>query len=138
MTQILAYLTFKGNCRAAMEFYRDCLGAELRLQTVGDTPMAAQMPPDSHGMIMHADLTKGGLRLMASDLVGDYPFNPGDTISLMLYCDTEAEVRGYFAKLSAGGTVNQPLEEQFWGAVYGDLTDKFGLRWMLNWDKPKT
>ena len=55
----------------------------------------------------------------------------------MLACESEGEIKAYFEALSSGGAVHQALGTQFWGATYGDLTDKFGLRWMLNWEPPK-
>lgn len=136
MASINPYLTFAGTCREAMSFYRDCLDAELSIMTVGESPAAAQMPKESHGMVMHALLKKGALTLMASDMVGPGDLRRGNDIALMLYCSTEEEIRTFFPKLAAGGTINTDLREEFWGAVYGDITDKFGLRWMLNYDKP--
>ena len=136
MAQINAYLHFNGNCREAMTFYQECLGGELTMQTVAETPTASQMPPEAQQQIMHANLTRGGLTLMASDMMREAPLH-GNTISLMLYCSSEEEIDRCFASLSAGGTVNFPLTQQFWGAVYGELTDQFGLNWMLNFDKPQ-
>lgn len=136
MTQINPYLHFRGNCREAMTFYHDCLGGDLTVQTIGESPMAGQMPPEAQQQIMHALLAKGNLMLMASDMMQEPPAH-GNTISLMLYCDSEAEIRDYFARLSEGGTVNYPLAQQFWGATYGELTDKFGINWLLNFDNPR-
>mgnify|MGYP001811227373 CR=1 FL=1 len=137
MPQINAYLTFDGNCHQAMEFYRDALGGTLNLQTIGESPMAAQMPTANHGLVMHAHLAAEGFALMASDMSPDEGVKPGNNIALMLYCGSEAEIRQYFAKLSAGARSTKPLKEEFWGSVYGEVEDQFGLRWMLNWDKPK-
>jgi PhnB protein len=137
MATINAYLAFDGNCREAMTFYRDCLGGELSLMTVGESQVAAQMPKETQGSIMHAALTKAGLTLMASDTMGNFALVRGNTVSLMLYCQTEEEIRASFSKLSVGGTVNTELKEEFWGSIYGDITDKFGIRWMFNYDKPK-
>jgi len=136
MASINAYLTFDGNCAEAMSFYRDCLGAELTLMKVGDSPAASQLPKETHDMIMHAALTKGSLSLMASDLMGHDEFRPGNTVSLMLQCSSEEEIRSTFSKLKVGGKVTTDLKVEFWGAMYGDVTDKFGLRWMFNWEKP--
>ena len=136
MTHINAYLHFRGNCREAMTFYHDCLGGDLSMQTVGESPMANQMPPEAQQHIMHALLAKEDLMLMASDMMQEAPAH-GNTISLMLYCSSEDEIRSYFSKLSVGGTVKFPLAEQFWGAIYGELTDKFGMNWLLNFDKPR-
>jgi PhnB protein len=137
MAQIDAYLTFDGNCREAMSFYSDCLGGELKMMSVGESPVAGQMPPEARGLIMHASLTKGPLTLMASDMVGKGALVRGNTISLMIMCESEEQLRAFFSKLSVGGKVSQPVKQEFWGALYGDLTDKFGMRWMLNFEKPK-
>jgi len=137
MTQIIAYLTFNGTCKQAMTFYKECLGGELRMQTVGETPAASQFPPEAKSMIMHAALTNDSIALMASDMIMSNPIVQGNTVSLMLNCSSEEEIRKLFSKLSAGGKVGHPLKEEFWGSIFGDFTDKFGMRWMLNWDKPK-
>ena len=137
MTTLNAYLTFDGNCREAMTFYAACLGAELHLMTVGDSPAAAQMPAERHHHIMHSSLTKGSIALMASDLLGHDEFRPGNTITLMLQCSSEEEIRSLFARLARGAEVEAELKMEFWGAMYGALTDKFGLRWMFNYEVPK-
>jgi PhnB protein len=138
MATINAYLTFDGDCREAMTFYRDCLGADLKLMTVGESPVAAQLPVGTHSMIMHAALTKGPLTLMASDMMEQgAALSRGNSMCLMLYCSSEEEIRSYFAKLSAGGKVMTELKVEFWGSMYGDVVDKFGTRWMLNYDQPK-
>lgn len=136
MTRINAYLAFGGDCRQAMSFYKECLGGELTMQTVGESPMAEQMPPEAQQQIMHASLVKDELVLMASDMLQGELLQ-GNTMSLLLDCGSEEEVKRFFSGLSAGGKVNAPLMEQFWGATFGDLTDRFGVRWMLNYAKPK-
>ncbi len=135
MTQIIAYLTFNGNCREAMTFYQECLGGELTLQTIGETPLSDQMPDSIKGYILHASLAKDGLALMASDMVPESGLQVGNAISLMLGCSSEAEIRYCYEKLSAGGQVTHPLEDTFYGALMGDFTDKFGHHWILNFDK---
>ncbi len=132
-TQIVAYLYFGGNCREAMEFYHACLGGELQLMAVKDTPASAGgFPAGSEDLIMHSELHKGGLTLMASDmLMGE--IRPGNQIELMLNCSSEAELHTFFAALSKGGKVNQPVRTEFWGAVFGQLNDRFGIGWMLNY-----
>jgi PhnB protein len=136
MTSIIAYLHFNGNCREAMTFYQACLGGTLVLQTVGESAMASQTPPETHQDIMHSMLSSGGIALMASDM-GKGQFVHGNSISLMISCDTEEEINSYFARLAEGGTVQFPLAVQFWGSIYGELTDKFGLTWTMNCDQPK-
>jgi PhnB protein len=136
MKQLNPYLHFDGNCREAMEFYSKCLGGELKLMTIGDSPMASQMPPGMKNGIMHSTLEGGGVSLMASDMMDPKGFIKGNTISLCIVGSTKSEIEKYFAKLSAGGKVIHPLEQMFFG-TYGDLTDKFGIHWMFEADLPK-
>ena len=138
MASIVAYLTFNGPCREAMNFYKDAFGGELNIMTVGQSPAAAQMPKEAHDLVMHADLKSGSLALMASDNIGGKtPVTVGSAINLMVNCSSEAEIRSIFPKLAVGGKVNSELKVEFWGSLYGDITDKFGIRWMLNFDMPK-
>ena len=135
MTQINSYLTFGGNCREAMTYYKKCLGGELELQTIGESPMADRMPKEMKGCILHSTLKTSGFVLMGSDMTPETGLKKGNSVSLMLHCQSEADIRMYFDKLSDGGTVLHPLENTFWGAILGDLTDKFGNNWILNFDK---
>ena len=137
MTYIAPYLTFNGNCREAMTFYKEALGGELSLMTMGESPAGAQARAEDKNKIMHAALTNDRLVLMASDNMGMDPATHGTSINIMLNCSTEEEIRRVFGKLSTGGKVIHPLKEEFWGSIFGDFRDRFGLRWMLNWDKPK-
>lgn len=85
--------------------------------------------------ILHATLTKNSLVLMGSDMVPESGFVKGNSISLSLNCDSEAEIKVLYTKLSKGGKADHPLEETFWGALFGRLTDKFGNHWLLNYNK---
>lgn len=135
MTQINAYLNFTGNCRQAMEFYKDCLKAELTLQTVAGSPAEQQCPAAMRDAILHSTLQKGALLLMGSDMSGPEGITPGNNIALSLNCSSEEEINDFFNKLSAGGQILHPLRAEFWGATFGVFIDKFGIRWMLNYDK---
>ncbi len=137
MAPITPYLFFDGNCREAMTFYKDCLGGELHLNEIGQSPGADQMPPEARKKIMHAALSDGagGSLLMASDWMSNSVMAPGNNISLSLHCASDDQIRSLFAKLSEGGKVTNPLADQFWGATFGMLTDKFGIAWMLNFDR---
>ena len=137
MKQLGAYLRFDGNCREAMTFYKDCLGGELSMQTVGESPMAKQLPPQAQKNIMHSSLVKGKVVLLGSDMVDPGKRTNGNSISLFIECDSEEEIKTCFAKLAAGGKVDMPLKTEFWGATFGMLTDKYGNEWMLNYEKPK-
>ena len=135
MKNINSYLTFSGNCREAMNYYKDCLGGELSLQTVGDSPLSEKMPPEMKKCILHSTLTSGPVILMASDMVSEEGLQKGNAVSLMLDCSSEDEIKNLYTKLSDGGKANHPLENTFWGAVFGDLTDKFGNHWLLHFEK---
>ena len=135
MAQINAYLNFNGNCREAMTFYKKCLGGELTVQTVEGSPIEFQCPASMRHQVLHASLLKGNLVLMASDMIEPEGFIKGNTISLSLNCSSEREIKTFFSRLSSGGRITHPLEKQFWGATFGVLTDKYGIKWMLNYDK---
>ncbi len=135
MTQINAYINFNGSCREAMTFYKECLDAELTMQTIGGSPIEAQCPASMKDQIMHASLTKGALLLMGSDMTGPGGFVKGNDMALSLNCSSEEEINAFFSKLSEGGEIIDPLKIKFWGAMFGVITDKFGIRWMLHYDK---
>lgn len=125
------YLAFGGNAREAMEFYRNALGGELRINTFGEygDPSA----PGANG-VMHAMLeTDAGFALMASDLPpGSGGAPAGGNISISISGDDDEKLRGYWDKLSEGAQVTMPLEKQMWGDVFGQLTDRFGVSWMVD------
>ena len=137
MTSINSYLTFNGNCREAMTFYQRCLGGELSFQTIGESPLSDKMPLQMKASILHATLINGSLVIMASDMTSEKGIIKGNSVSLMLNCSSEKEIRTYYKKLSSGGNADHPLEDTFWGALFGDLTDKYGNHWLLNFTKPK-
>ena len=135
MNTITAYLTFNGNCREAMTFYKECLGGELNMQAVQDSPMAAQMPAAAQAKILHASLVSNGIEFLATDMIGPSGFAGGNNIALCLNCGSEHDTRKFFKNLADGGQVLHPLEDTFWSALFGMLTDKFGINWMFNYDK---
>ena len=134
MTQIHSYLHFNGNCREAMTFYKECLGGELTLQTVGESPMSEKMPPQIKDLVLHASLTNVGLILLGSDMSPQNLIR-GNAIDIMLDFSSEEEIKATFQKLSEDGIIDHSLEETFWGATFGNLTDKFGTPWMFNFTK---
>jgi PhnB protein len=140
--EITAYLNFDGNCREAMTFYQKCLGAELQMMAFSDMPPAPGQPPvpkEVKDRIMHARLAKGPTVLMASDTMPGMgqPFQQGNNSSLALGCESVQEVDKLFAALSEKGKPIMPPQETFWAARFGMLTDKFGVNWMFNFEKPK-
>ena len=88
--------------------------------------------------ILHATLTKDAVVLMGSDMVAQSGLIKGNAVSLMLDCSSEEEIKNCYQKLSAGGSEDHAIEDSFWGAMFGDLTDKFGNHWLLHFDKNKT
>ncbi len=129
------YISFDGNAREAMEFYAGALGGTLRISTFGEFGADDQAIA---GKVMHGMLeTDSGFTLMGADTPPGMPYNPGDNIAISLSGDDEAELRGYWDKLSEGGTVTVPLEKQMWGDVFGMLTDQFGIGWMVNIGPPR-
>ncbi len=124
------YISFKGQARDAMEFYRSIFGGELRVTTFGEfnTPHA-----DVADQIMHSMLeTPSGYTIMASDTPPGMEHNPGTNITVSLSGDDGDELHGYWEKLSEGGTVTVPLEKQMWGDEFGACVDRFGIPWMVN------
>ena len=134
MTKINSFLTFNGNCREAMTFYKECLGGELTQQTVGELQMAEQMPAQMKESILHSMLTSESIVIMGSDMAPETGLIKGNSVSLMLNFSNEEETRRIYTNLSKGGNATHPLEVTFWGALFGNLTDKFGNQWMLNFD----
>jgi PhnB protein len=138
MKVTVAFLHFDGNCREAMEFYRHCFEAELFLLPFSGAPAdvlpgAAKAPE----RIMHATLSKGATFLMAADTMPGAPFQRGNDFSLAVECESLQEQERLFAALGQNGKVTMPLQDTFWGARFGMLTDRFGLRWMFNFPLPK-
>ncbi|HLZ85923.1 MAG TPA: VOC family protein [Puia sp.] len=134
-TQLHAYLNFNGRCREAMTFYQQCLGGDLVLQKIAESPMAAQMPSEAGANILHSSLTRNGvLLMMGSDMMGAN-LKQGNSVVLCLDCSSDEEINTFFKKLSAGGEIKMPLHQSFWGPTYGELTDKFGMLWMFSYRK---
>ena len=128
------YLTFIGRARSAMEFYSSVFGGELTLQTLKDANAARS--PEQEELIMHARLiTPDGMTLMASD----DPESEAESknVSIAVSGEDEKILRGYFDKLVEGATIEVPFESAPWGDTFGMLTDKFGIRWMINAVRPK-
>jgi PhnB protein len=129
------YISFSGDARQAMEFYREVFGGTLTLSTFGEYG-----PPDAPeaNLIMHGQLeTDAGYTLMGADAPPGTPYHPGDNITVSLSGTDADELHGYWAKLSDGGTVSVPLEKQMWGDEFGACVDRFGIPWMVNIGQPQ-
>ena len=131
------YLNFRGNAREAMEFYESVFGGKLNTATFAD--YHASTDPSEQDLIMHADLeAPGGIHFMAADVPNHMEYQPGTNFSMSLSGEDEAELRGYFERLSDGGSVSMPLEKAEWGDTFGMCTDRFGIRWLVNISAPQS
>lgn len=129
------YLNFDGDARQAMEFYEEVFGGTLAVHTYGESGQTGTPEADKvmHGMLE----TPSGFTLMGADVPPGMEHTPGNNFSVSLSGDNDAELRGYWGKLSAGGSVAVPLEKQMWGDVFGMCTDRFGIPWMVNISEPQ-
>jgi PhnB protein len=134
MQQANIYLNFDGNCREAMTFYGQCLQAEPGFTpfSAGPPGMLGKAAETASDRILHAELSKGPVVLMASDTLPGMPFIQGNNFAISISCDSEAELQRLFAALGEGGSVTMPLHDAFWGGRFGMLTDRFGIGWMLS------
>lgn len=135
MSAINPYIGFNGRCREAMNFYKDIFGGTLDLNEVGGSPMEQYWPSGAKDAIYHSELKSGGIVIMGSDMAGPGEQITGTNISVAVGCDSEADIHNFFNKLAEGGEVYEPVREQFWGALFAAVKDKFGIRWMLTYDK---
>lgn len=131
-----AHLNFDGQCRTAFEYYAKCLGGKVTMMmTYGDSPMAAHVPAEDHGRIIHATFELGDQRLTGGDVPqGRYGKPQGFDVLLSLESAEEAEC--IFKALEEGGWTQMPLQETFWALRFGMVTDRFGTPWMINCAKP--
>ena len=128
--KLIINLKFDGNAREAMTFYSQCLGGELHVMQFSEAPQ--KMPQEAGDRVMHSRITKGDVLLMVSDTIPGWPYQQGDNFSVSIDCDSLEEAETLLGALSEGGKVTMPLQNMFWGAHFGMLTDRFGVNWMVN------
>ena len=121
------YIFFRGTCREAMNFYKDIFGGELTVQTYSEVKMGDE---DQKDLIMHATLANESMSLMGSDT--EKASDKAAKISLSIGGSDEHALRSIFEKLSNGGDVYSELKNEFWGDIFGTVTDKYGIEWMVN------
>ncbi len=129
-TRLNPYLTFRGEAAQALAFYAGALGGSPHVMTFGefgvsDEPLAGQV---MHGMLA----TPSGFTLMCADVPPGMELTPGTNVSVSLSGDDADELRGYWERLSDGATITTPLEQQMWGDIFGQLTDRFGVVWLVD------
>lgn len=129
-SHLTPYVHFRGEARAATQFYQEVFGGEVSTNTFADF---GETNPEFADQIMHAQIdTAAGFVLMLSDTPPGMDYSPGGTVSMILHGDDEAELRGYWDRLVEGGSIDVALEAQMWGDTYGQCTDRFGIEWMIN------
>jgi PhnB protein len=126
------YLAFDGQCREAFEFYAKTLGGRISfMQTIGESPMASSMLPDTHGRIMHVTLHIGDQVLQGADAPpGQFTKPAGFCVAA--HVDEVAEGERVFSALAANGKVQMPFQPTFWAKGFGMLIDRFGTPWIVN------
>ena len=125
------YLNFRTQAREAMEFYRSVFGGTVQQSTFAEFGMS-QDPSDAD-LIMHSQLTTdAGFTIMAADVPAHMELQEGSQISVSLSGDDEAQLSGYYEKLTDGGAVIEPLSKAPWGDSFGMLVDRFGVQWLVN------
>lgn len=137
------YLNFTNKTEEAFLFYQSIFGGEFEgsINRFGEMPVipgAPQLSEEDRHLVLHMCLPiLGGIKLMGSDAPQSMGFNlvQGNTIFISLHPDTKEEADRLFGLLSAGGTIGMPMAEQFWSDYFGDCTDKYGIRWMVNYSK---
>jgi PhnB protein len=136
MIGVQPYLNFNGTCEEAINFYKEVLGGELLfMQRYGESPMQGMANDNA---VMHCTLKIGETHIMASDNPKDQPASTGNNISLAIGLNDPAAADGMFKRLAEGGNVTMPMQETFWAERFGMLTDKFGISWMFNCEKPQS
>jgi PhnB protein len=130
--RLVAYLTFDGQCEAAFRFYERCLsGKILAMFPYAGSPLESQMPTEKRALIMHATPQVGDAELNGSDVPpGRYEKPAGFCVSIQIKGAADAE--RIFSALSENANVTMPIQETFWAARFGTLTDQFGIPWIIN------
>lgn len=134
--KIQPYFNFDGKAQEAFEFYQEIFGGELFKMSMGEAPGSETMTEEEKARMMHISLRISDLVLMASDIVPSmgHKLKIGNQTYISIFPDSREQADRIFAKLSRGAAIEMPLADQFWGDYYGSLTDRYGIRWMVNYE----
>ncbi|GAA0330871.1 VOC family protein [Bacillus carboniphilus] len=128
------YLTFNGNAKEALEFYKQVLKGEItNLSTFGEADFPT--PPEADHRIIHARFEMGEQFFMVSDTFPNQTVEVGSNISLVLDFDSDAEIKEIYDHMVENGKILMELQDTFWGATYAKVQDPFGIIWELNYTK---
>ncbi len=133
--ELMPYLQFQGDCEEALIFYKDILNGQIEIASRYDNP-AMNVPADFKNKILHARFKFGEYTLFASDVMPkklDESVIANVSLSLGFHDEKKAQV--VFNRLSQGGKINIPFKKQFWGDWHGNFSDRFGIRWMINYSE---
>jgi len=138
MLQTIPFLLFDGDCAEAMTFYHKCLGGELTLTKLGDTPMKDMFPPEKHSRMINAHLKNGSIEISATDWMASPMLDPisGNTFAIFLTGNSYDELKAIFDKLAEGADKKwfQELHDVPFG-VYGQFFDRYGIQWIFRGEK---
>lgn len=139
MTAVNPYLNFNGNTEEAFNFYKSVFGGEFQVvMRFKDNPQCGGITEADKERIMHIALPIGNSTiLMATDSLESLgqKLTVGNNFYICLSPETKEEADRLFNGLSAGGKIEMPIQDMFWGAYWGSFTDKFGVQWMVNYEK---
>jgi PhnB protein len=136
MATINPYLNFNGTAEEAFRFYQSILGGELSIMKMGSAPGSENFSEADKNLAMHVSLPVGNNVLMASDCVESmgHKLVPGNYSYISLSPDSREEADRIFNALAAGGEIEMPMDDMFWGDYFGSLKDKYGILWMINYN----
>ena len=140
MATMNPYINLPGNTEEAFNFYKAAFGVEFTaIQRFGETPAAGKLSADEKNKLMHIALPIGkGNVLMGTDALESmgHRVRFGNNFNISIEAESKEEAKRIFDKLSAGGKIETPIHDEFWGAYFGMFADKFGIRWMVNYTYP--
>ncbi len=125
------FLTFNGNCIAAMKFYQSCFGGELLLDYLGESPCGIDMPQDMKRLIMRGILDAKTIKIFASDLGGEEGLVTGNTIAILFKASGREELTKVYRTLSKGTMSSHALTDDFSKGQMISLADQFGINWLI-------
>lgn len=140
MSQVNPYITFKGNCEEAFNFYKSVFGGEFAFigRFKDMPPQEGKTMPEAEGnKIMHVSLPIGNTILMGSDTGGEWGPSTiiGNNIAISISADSREDADQIFNGLAKGGQVSMPMADTFWGDYFGMCTDQFGINWMMSYNE---
>lgn len=139
--KINPYLYFNGNASEAVAFYEKAFGGKavaLKYKDVAQFDKSYKIAPGTENFVMHANMNLGDSMIMLCDVPADMPCSFTNGLQLMVSLTGEAEVQKVFNALKVGGEVTMNLQKTFWSECFGSIKDKFGIHWMLSYEKTKS